>query len=129
MIELLKLAGQIALTTDDNDARNFWLGAVGIRKDGTQVSARNGAVFTTTSDYKVVALAHAETRLCRKLDKHSVVYVSRISRKDFSYAMARPCAVCRIILKANAVQKVYYTIDNSSYGIWYPSSNTDVVCT
>lgn len=125
MLELLKLAGEIAMPTDRNDPRNFWLAAIGIRKDNVQVVSRNGAVHSTSHEYKQVALAHAEARAVRKLGRGGIVYVSRISRKTLDLAMARPCPTCQIKLKAAKVEKVFYSISPSSYGIWIPETGKE----
>lgn len=127
MLPLLISASQIAVPNDGNDKRNFWLGAIGIRNDGVSVSSKNGASAFSASveTYHLTPNSHAEGRLLRKLGKYGVVYVARVSRKDRSLAMARPCSMCRIRLKANRVIKVYYTIDQNHYGIWFPNNDSD----
>lgn len=128
MLPLLRAAAQAAVPNSTlKDPRNFWLGAIGVRNDGVTVSAKNGAVSFSASvqTYHLNPNSHAEGRLLRKLGKHGIVYVARVSRKDRSYAMARPCQMCQILLRSAQVQKVYYTIDNEHYGIYFPSSNTD----
>jgi cytidine deaminase len=128
MPELLSLAATVALPNMPEDPRNFWLGAIGIRRDGVLVSAKNGAVFSTTVDnYQLMPGSHAEGRLLRKLGHGGVVYVSRVSKKDNTLAMARPCGMCQVRLRSYRVEKVYYTIDQYHYGIWYSKNNSDEI--
>ncbi len=127
MLPILLSAAEMAVPHFDQDRRNFWLGAIGIRADGATVSSRNGAVSYSASveTYHLNPNSHAEGRLLRKLGKGGIVYVARVFRKDRTLAMARPCSMCRIRLKANKVHKVYYTIDEHHYGIWFPNTNLD----
>lgn len=128
MFQYLELAGQIALPTDKNDPRNFWLGCIGVRRDGVIVSAKNGAVFATANyNYQLIPNSHAEGRAMRKMGKRGTLYVTRVSKKTRMYAMARPCGVCQIRIRANNIDKVVYTINENQYGIWYPDSDTDKV--
>jgi len=93
------------------DERTYYLGAYGIRADSARVRARNGAALYLAPE------AHAEVRLCRKLDRGAVVYVARISRIDGGYRIAKPCANCRKALKQRGVSRVYYTIGPNEYGV------------
>lgn len=128
MIEFLELAGKIALSKDNNDPRNFWIGCIGIRKDGALVSARNGAVFSTQNDdFELLPESHAEGRILRKIDKGGIIYVSRIAKRDRNYAMARPCKMCRVRIKSFGIKKVYYTIDAYHYGLWHSESDSDII--
>ena len=127
MIELLKLAGKIALPINETDMRNFWLGAIGVRKDGVIVSSKNGAVQSSNIGYKAVPQSHAESRLCRKLGKNGIIYVSRVSRQTYELAMARPCFNCQKIIRAHNVKKVYYSINKNQYGVWFPEIDFDKV--
>ena len=88
--------------------RSFYLGAMALRKDGATVFARNAFSTSPTPN------AHAEFRLCRKLDVGSIVYVARII--DSGWAMSKPCNSCMFQLKAFGVKKVYYTISPGEYG-------------
>jgi len=129
MLSLLRQAAAISLPTTKNDPRGFWLGCIGIREDGVQVSARNGAVefHDTIENYHLVPSSHAEGRVLRKLGKNGIVYVARVSRKDGSLAMARPCGMCQVRLRSWKVKKVFYTINETQYGVWYPDSDTDKI--
>ncbi len=119
MLNFLKLAGEVALTDDVNDKRNFWLGAVAIRKDGAIVKSRNGAVIANHmgEGYCSFPPAHAEARALKKAGQGSILYVARVSRKDRRLALARPCVDCMGLLKAFNVLKCYYTISPYEYGI------------
>jgi hypothetical protein len=124
MLYLLREAGKIAVGNDPNDKRNFILGAIGIRKDGVSVSAKNGAVISSTfDDYRIISDAHAECRVIRKLGKCGTIYVSRVLKKDGTLAMARPCGICRLRIQAAQVKKVYYSIDPYHYGLYDPTAS------
>lgn len=128
MLNMLKLAGKVAMPTLLQDPRNFWIGCVGIRKDGVIVSGKNGAVHSTQVDnYQLLPEAHAEGRVLRKLGKHGVLYVTRIAKANGNFAMARPCRMCRTRIKSFGVEKVFYTIDHTHYGVWFPNSNQDKI--
>jgi tRNA(Arg) A34 adenosine deaminase TadA len=118
MRDMINLAAKAAMTSDPFDQRNYLLGAIGIRKDGTVVSSKNGAVFSTLTfaDNWTIPTAHAEVRLCRKLGRGGIVYLARVARKDGSLVMSRPCNMCRTILKSHYVKKVYYSINSKQYG-------------
>ena len=127
MLNLLTQAANISLPSSDDDPRSFWLGCIGLREDGVLVAAKNGSVaFTTTvENYQLVPSSHAEGRVLRKLGKNGTIYVARVSKKDRTLAMARPCGMCQVRLKAFNVKRVYYTINSEQYGVWMPDSDTD----
>jgi tRNA(Arg) A34 adenosine deaminase TadA len=106
--DMLSLAAGTALRKDDR--RSFRLGAVGIRNDGTIVSAANGP-----SPYPC-AQVHAEVRLSQKLTPGSTVWVARI-RHDGTLGMARPCPTCERRLKSAGVHRVVYTISDAEHGV------------
>ena len=101
------------------DRRQFLIGSCATRNDSKIVTASNGPTFDQHP------AAHAEARLCRKLDFGATVYVVRIAKGNGDYVMSRPCATCRISLAALRVKRVYYSIDPNQYGIWYPDKNND----
>lgn len=132
MIDIIRQAAQIALPDSQLDKRNFWLGCIGIRKDGATVSSKNGSVFCTSipkTKYKVIPSSHAECRVIRKLGKGGIIYVARISRKTGELAMSRPCPSCRAMIRSFSVKKVYYSINENQYGLWDPKTDTDIVFT
>lgn len=92
-----------------NDIRCHRLGAVGLRSDGTLVAAYNGPAKNKQPS------AHAEARLCRKMDYYGTVFVVR--RTPNGYGLARPCANCQTILKSRKVERVYYTVGPTEYGV------------
>lgn len=101
-----------------NYKRNYYLGAVGLRKDGTVVKSHNGAVVLGSENCRMkFPPAHAEFRLCGKLDKGSIVFVCRISRFDGSFLMSRPCVYCVQRMMSVGVKRVYYTISENEYGV------------
>jgi len=126
MLDLLLFAAKVALPDDGKDWRGFWIGAVGIRKDGTMVFSKNGAFFSTTvNDYQAVPEVHAEGRVLRKMDFGGTLYVARVARKDRSLQMARPCGMCQVKIRSKGIKKVYYTINDKQFGVWYPKSDKD----
>lgn len=131
MLNMLLKAAEIALPNDNNDARNFWLGCVGIRQDGAIVCSKNGSVKFSTSieNYQLMPSSHAEGRVLRKLGKCGIVFVSRVAKKDGSLTLARPCPMCQVRLRAFQVQKVFYTINQTQYGVWFPESDKDKIYT
>lgn len=99
-----------------NKHRRAFVGAVGIRADGTVVISWNGSSAGTT--YERCPTAHAERRLCRKLGYGaSVVYVARSRRENGSMAMSRPCADCERVLRSRGVKRVEYTISDNEFGV------------
>lgn len=129
MKELLLKAAKIALPSDPDDLRTFWLGAVGIRKDGKHVYAKNGAArfHDFLGNYETLPASHAEGRLVRKLGKGGIIFVARVARKDGSLKIARPCGMCRTLLHSARVHKAYYTINSFQYGIWDVAKDYDEV--
>lgn len=91
------------------DDRRFYLGAIGIRADGTKVRACNGNPKEPTRQH------HCEYRLSRKLGRNSVVFVSRTNGRG-ELATARPCQDCEKVLRDRGVTRCYYSISDSEYG-------------
>lgn len=116
-----------SLPNDCSDNRSFWLAAVGIRHDGCKVLSRNGNCnfAETMKRYQKIPINHAEGRLVKKMGKEGTIYVARISRMDGSFAMAKPCHMCSVIIKARSISKVYYSVNNTQYGVWYPQTDKD----
>jgi len=129
MIEMLRLAGKVAMPTSEIDRRNFYLGCIGIRRDGVLVSAKNGATeyFDTVPYYNLIPNSHAEGRCLRKLGHGGILYVARILKGNGSLAMARPCEMCAIRIKSARIKKVYYSINEENYGLWLPQDDRDRV--
>ncbi len=107
MKRFFRLAKQLAIK---DDCRQYRFGAVGIRKDGTIVYSRN--IPTRCPEPK----AHAESRVVRKLNKNSVIYVVRIDRNN-KLTTARPCKDCQRIMKSKGVKKCFYSISDKEYGV------------
>lgn len=109
---MLTLAASVAREGNSwSDNRSFLLGAVGMRKDGVLVTARNIAATDVTPG------AHAEARVVKKLTCDSIVWVARIGRASTDWALARPCDTCRRRMKTAGVRKVVYTIAPSEWGV------------
>lgn len=131
---ILQAAGELAKPSDyGSDTRAFWLGCIGIRKDGAVVSSRNGSIHNMFSNDIVDVKSersceyHAEGRALRKMDRGGILYVSRVSRKNKAFAMARPCPLCQARIRAKKIEKVYYSISNNQYGIYYPQRDYDKI--
>ena len=108
MLRMLERAAGVAL--NGQQSRKYLLGAIGLRRDGAIVTATNGG----TKGERTPS-AHAESRLSRKLDAGSVVYVSRIL-KNSAVAIARPCMGCQMAMKHRGVSRCFYTINQDEYG-------------
>jgi tRNA(Arg) A34 adenosine deaminase TadA len=87
------------------DRRQYAIGAVAVRNDGTVVRSRNLPIKTP------LHAAHAEVRLCKKIDLGATVYLARVLR-DGSLAVARPCPRCHALLKLKGVRRVFFTVSN-----------------
>ena len=103
-----QLASKVAANGDE--LRQYRLAAVGIRSDGVVVTSCNTRCRQPQKE------AHAETRLARKLNRNSVVFVVRILRNG-DLASARPCFNCQTALRRRGVGRIYYSISESEYGV------------
>ncbi len=95
-----------------NDDRRFYIGAIGLRSDGTRVIAWNGNPKEPTRQH------HCEYRLSRKLDRDSVVFITRtlsLGGKGL-LGLARPCNDCQKVLSSKGVARAYYSINDSEWG-------------
>ena len=109
--KMFRLAKEVAKCGDCCEAkRNYRLGAVGIRTDGVIVASSN---ITTRQPQKE---AHAEYRVCQKLDVGSTIYVVRIGEFN-RLRLARPCRDCQLMMKNGGIKKVYYSINENEYGV------------
>jgi len=109
---MLMMASTVAKDNPERyDNRSFCLGAVGLRKDGVIVTAKNIAAAN------IVPTHHAEARVVRKLTPDSIVWVTRVLRSTGDWTMARPCINCQNRMRAAGVKKVVYTIDKDEWGI------------
>ena len=115
--EMLMMAAGAGLRK--TDLRAFRLGAVGVRNDGTLVSASNGPAPYPHPD------AHAEARLCMKLTPGSEVWVARV-RKDGTLGIARPCPRCMVRLRSAGVQRIAYTISDAEHGVIHLDRDSEV---
>ena len=114
-MKFFKLASEVAQSRVDE--RSFLLGAIGVRGDGTIVTARNGAVHSVESKPGwSFPSAHAEARCCKKMDYNGTIYVARVFKKTGLLAVARPCFACIQAIRSRSVRRVYYSIDKDRYG-------------
>ena len=100
----------MALRGDKVIRRQYRLGAVGIRHDGTVVTSNNVPCAHPER------AAHAEARLVRKLDWGSEVYIVRILRNG-RMASARPCENCQSALRLRGVKTCHYSINDTEWGV------------
>lgn len=112
MLKMLERA--IGLSFTGSEERKYKFGAICERTDGAVVTATNGGVAGERTP-----AAHAESRISRKADVGSIVYVARTLRGSGAVALARPCARCVSALKNRGVSKCYYTITAYEYGCIY----------
>lgn len=103
------MAVEAALAKDDQ--RSFFIGAIGIRKDGAIVRAANSP--TSVPNRKI----HAEYKLSKKIDCGATVFVARIKFDTNEYGLAKPCFPCLKVLTHSRVKKIYYTISKNEYGV------------
>lgn len=92
------------------DDRRFYIGAIGLRSDGTRIIAWNGNPKEPTRQH------HCEFRLARKADVGTVIYLARTLHGG-SLGPSMPCRACQKVLRFRGVHKVYYTIDSDTYGV------------
>lgn len=105
-----RLAKQAATHGDTKEARRqYRLGAVGIRSDGTIVTSSN------LPSRCPERCAHAEARLVRKLDWNSEVFVVRIARSGVM-VNSRPCNLCQAAMRLRGVRQVFYSISEMEFG-------------
>lgn len=116
-----KMAGQIA--SSKKDVRHFLVGAIGLRSDGVMVES-----FNSPTPFPVRQI-HAEYRLLNKLDYNSNIYVARLKGENIShFGMSAPCADCAKYIRTKKVNRVYYTINDSKYGIWDVKNDNHKIC-
>jgi tRNA(Arg) A34 adenosine deaminase TadA len=119
-IDIFKEAAEVAASTGSHDRRSYLLAAMGQRKDGAWIKSANGAVSSSVSGGMIsLPHSHAEVRALRKLGRGApALYVVRLLRKDGAFANARPCYMCATFLRSYRVERVYFTIDSNTYGLW-----------
>ena len=120
MIEkYFKLAAEVAQLREDG--RIFLLGCVAIRGgDQAVVLSSNSPVMIGnlgTNERTSFPPAHAEMKCAKKMSKHSIVFIARIRKDTKNYALARPCPYCMNMLLAKNAVKIYYSIDQYTYGV------------
>lgn len=108
MNKYFDLAKQYALK--DKDRKRYYFGAIGIRNDGRIVHATN--IRNPAKELN----CHAETRLCKKLDKGSEVYLVRINKSGTRFLLAKPCGGCESRMRAKGVKTIHYSISETEFG-------------
>ena len=122
--------------TSDNQHIKACVGAIGIRSDGAKIRSYNGSIRNTFSNSNNSSKSfiksskyHAEGRLLKKMDAGGVIFVARARKDNHHFVDSRPCELCQPYILAYKIAKVYYTISNNSYGIWFPKENVDRIIT
>ncbi len=103
----LELAAKVSRLKDD--ARTYYHGAVGLRRDGVLVAASNGNPRSPEPKH------HCEYRLLRKLGKGGTVFLVR-TLADGTWADTTPCSHCQKAIRSRGVRCVYFT---SADRVWY----------
>jgi tRNA(Arg) A34 adenosine deaminase TadA len=109
ILNYFEIAARIAKSKDDR--RSFLLGCVAIRNDGCMVKSLNSPTETKNRQ------AHAEYKICKKIDSSAVIYVARVRLDNFFFAIARPCDACMKRLQFMRVCRCFYTVDQTHYGV------------
>lgn len=118
--QYFEMTAELAIAENDlNRKRHYRLGCIGIRSDGAIVKSNNSVSISPNR------MTHAEYKVCRKMDKGGEIFVSRVKYDNNEYAMARPCVACQKVSLSKNIEKVFYTINHSDYGVYYPSTDTD----
>jgi tRNA(Arg) A34 adenosine deaminase TadA len=130
MLDMLLLAAEYA-APDKDTTRTYCLGCVGVRADGCIVHARNSSVldsvrYTKGSPYRRMPGSHAEARACKKIGFGSDMYVARVKRSG-GLGLAAPCELCQVMIKAYRVERVFFTISDTAYGIWRPLTDKTII--
>ena len=118
----LAIAAEVAIRAPEPDHRQYAIGAVGIRRDGVIVSARNLAAALKNvhaGERNPFPKAHAEYRLIQKMGSGGVIFVCRVT-KDGNLLLARPCKRCMDLCRHRRIERVYYSINNNEFGVVLP---------
>ena len=99
--------------------KNFFLGCIAIRQDGAEVKSRNSKVQNPHPD------GHAEAKVLKKTGKGAILWVARVLKDGKTWAMAKPCPKCQILIKNKGVERVYYTIGPGEHGVWDPQKTNE----
>jgi tRNA(Arg) A34 adenosine deaminase TadA len=97
-----EMAVAAAKRKDRQFRRDYLIGAVGIRGDGTVVVSCNLPADSKAPGH------HAEARLARKLDVGAEVFVVRIGRNG-QFLDSKPCPWCEKKLLGRGVERCYYS--------------------
>lgn len=106
----LNEALKIAIKGRGKNQKQYHLGCIVIRSDGSVVSA-----FNSRSRDRAPSL-HAEVKALKKAGKAHTLYISRVMANG-SWGLAKPCSTCIETIKKHKVKKIYYTISYNEYGV------------
>lgn len=121
-----KAAGKIALLSTFHKGRGVQVGCVivyrnhiissGFNSDKTdpvQMKYNRYRFINNSSPHTIHAEINAiKPIMNRDIDWSSVeIYITRVLRKDGSFAMARPCPSCMKLICDMGIHKVFYTTD------------------
>jgi len=103
-----RMAKEVAIK--GSNVHRHRIGALGVRSDGAIVKSPN------LPNRLPEPQAHAESRVCKKMDWGGVIYVVRVLRNGKT-AIAKPCASCMAAMRNSGVRRCFYSINDNSYGI------------
>lgn len=140
MLDLLVEAAKVAIPregkTNEHDLRLFWIGALGMRKDGSIVKKRNIPLrLSGFAAHERNPFSHAEGRVIKAFRTsriESTLYVARVLRESYNighttYGMSRPCSHCQNVIRSAGIKRVFYTVSNFQYGVLYIDKDLDVI--
>jgi len=108
---LLDIATGVSISRAASRKINFRHGCAALRYDGTIVTAYNEMAMEP--QWK----AHAEARICRKIDVAAIVAVVRVSASGH-WANSKPCDNCMRCMRRRGVQRVLYSIGPDEFGTY-----------
>lgn len=108
---LLDIASGVAISRAANRKINFRHGCAAFRYDGKIVTAYNEMAMEP--QWK----AHAEARVCRKIDVSAIVAVVRVGA-DGNWANSKPCEGCIRCMRRRGVERVLYSIGPNEFGVY-----------
>lgn len=76
--------------------------------------------------YRKRCCTHSESRLVKNHDCKKLIVI-RTRKAAPQLLLAKPCPLCQTFLKNKKIQTVYYSIDNDTYGIYYPQKNQNII--
>ena len=108
--KLLDITTGVAIARSANRKINFRHGCAAERSDGKLIYSYNEMAMER--QWK----AHAEARICRKIDVGATVAVVRVGANG-EWANSKPCKNCAKCMQRMGVKRVYYSIGPDEYAV------------